>query len=683
MAAEVVPSEAAALAVGPAPAAPLELLRSVCGRLLDQVEPLLSAMPLTALDILTLGDLLSLSGLTRDAHLIVVLAGLFGALEEGSVCLKLTPAHLSSFARSGQVPVLTHHLDGFRENLVAGIYAGLVDEAEALGGAPLVHVRGRGGAQRPDLLYFQRLFRHERRLQARLEAFLARGSAPLCPPDRIDPLIEALWRGERVIRLGSERLPLAADPWQQAALRLALMRPFAVISGGPGTGKTSLMVNILRLLTDCGIEAGNIRLTAPTGRAAQRMREALQHFIPGVDVPTDGEKRLLEIEPTTLHRLLRFDPREQGFLFHAGHPLPARVVIVDEVSMIDVGMLDRLLQAVDPVHTRLILLGDKDQLPSVQAGAVFAEMVPTLPAADISETHSSGGRPLHRFHDHLVILQNSYRSGRRLLALGATINAGKMPEMTACTMAEALNLPVDSYACIKPTWASGQESRPESILAAWVDHHYATATDGGSTYLGLAAALSGRPGFELTADGPPAVLGDLFDRLNRARILTVARRGLLGSTFLNRRVVAYLAGRYGQAIDPATGLFDGIPILITRNDYSRRLFNGDVGVALRDATGSLRVYVQRGIRVVSAPIQTLSSWEPAFATTVHKSQGSEFGDVLLVFPGDPDHRLLSREIFYTGVTRARERLLLLAHSREMAAALARRIQRSSGLSWSR
>jgi exodeoxyribonuclease V alpha subunit len=581
---------------------------------------------------------------------------------------------------------LTHHLDGFLENLAAGIYVGLVDEAEAPGGAPLVHVRGREGGRHPDLLYFQRFFMHERRLQARVDNFLDREAAPLCAADRIDTLIGTLWRSERVIRPGTDRLPLSADPWQQAALRLALRRPFAVISGGPGTGKTSLMVNILRLLTDCGIEAGDIRLSAPTGRAAQRMHEALQHFIPGIDVPTDRERRLLEIEPTTLHRLLGFDPHQQGVRYHAEHPLPARVVIVDEVSMIDVGMLDRLLQAVDPHHTRLILLGDKDQLPSVQAGAVFAEMVPP-PAAEISDEQRGGKGASHRFQDHLVILKNSYRSGRRLLELGAAVNAGRMPEMTSCSMAEALDLPPDSYACVNPPSANGShdglEKGLEPLFAAWVDQHYANDAEGGPSYFELAATWSDRSSLTPEAAGPPEILRGLFDRLNRARVLSVARRGLQGCVSLNRWMVTYLAGRFGQATDPATGLFNGIPILITRNDYARRLFNGDVGVALRDASGGLRVYVQRGIRVVSAPIQALSHWEPAFATTVHKSQGSEFGNVLLVFPGDPDHRLLSREIFYTAVTRARERLLLLAHPEEMTAALSRRIQRSSGLTWSR
>jgi exodeoxyribonuclease V alpha subunit len=682
MAADAILSDAA-LAAGPSPAAPLELLRPLCGRLLEEVAPLLDSLPLTALDIFTLGDLLSLSAHTRDPHLIVVLAWLFSALNEGSVCLKLSPVDLAPVARPDQLPALTRHLNGFREKLAVGEYAGLVDAADALGGAPLIHVHRQGRAEGPDLLYFQRFFQHEKRLKRRLEEFLDQEAAPLTAPDGIDALIEGLWRDERVIRLGEDRIPLSADPWQQAALRLVLRQPFAVISGGPGTGKTSLMVNMLRLLSACGIAAGEIRLAAPTGRAAQRMREALQDYLPRIDAPTEEEKGLLKIEAATLHRLLRFEPRQQGFYYHAGHPLPARVVIVDEVSMIDLGMLDRLLQALDPRGTRLILLGDKDQLPSVQAGAVFAEMVPPLPAMDPTTAPVDRGGYPHRFHDHLVILKNSYRSGRRLLGLGEAINAGRMPKISPCTVEEALNLPPDSYASVTLPSTGKPEDGLETVLAPWIDHHFASAADGGPSYLALAAALSGYRSAELTTAEPPEILFEIFDRLNRSRILTVARHGPLGCIALNRRVMTDLAARFGQAVDPVTGLFDGAPILITRNDYLHQLFNGDVGVALRDAQGSLRIYVQRGKSVIGTPIQALGNWESAFATTVHKSQGSEFGNILLVFPGDPGHRLLSREIFYTGVTRARERLLLVAQSQEITVALTRRMERSSGLTWSR
>jgi exodeoxyribonuclease V alpha subunit len=151
---------------------------------------------------------------------------------------------------------------------------------------------------------------------------------------------------------------------------------------------------------------------------------------------------------------------------------------------------------------------------------------------------------------------------------------------------------------------------------------------------------------------------------------------------LNRLMMTYLVGRYGWRTDPATGLFNGAPVLVTRNEYARQLFNGDVGIALMDPRGSLRLYVQRGNNLISTPIQALGDWEPAFATTVHKSQGSEYTDVLLVFPGDPQHRLLSREIVYTGITRARKRLLMVAQPEEVQTALGHRIQRTTGLMWS-
>jgi exodeoxyribonuclease V alpha subunit len=686
VAAEVAPNTANALtAAGMAvsmAAKPLELLRSSCGQQLDDLAPLLTPLSLTALDLLTLGDLLDLSGKSEDPHLIMVLAWLFTALNEGSVCLKLTAAHLPRAYTPELTAEAAKHLEAFQRKAAAGVYTGLM--AAAPSDAPLIRVSPEAETEMPALLYFQRYYRHEARLKARLECFLDMGATPLCPPHRLDAMVTDLWRSKRVIRLGASRRPITADPWQQAALALALRQPLAVISGGPGTGKTSLMVNMLRLLVACNVDVGKIRLTAPTGRAAQRMREALDRYLPGIDQPTSAEKQLVAVEAVTLHRLLRYQRRQRSFHYHADHPLPAQAVIVDEVSMIDVEMLDRLLQAIDPRHTRLILLGDKDQLPSVQAGAVFAALIPPMTSKNPTSAEGAEAQSGHRFNEHLVILRNSYRSGRRLLKLAEAVNSGRMPEVAHTSMASALSLPPDSFAAISAS--ANQENLPAAaveFLAQWMAHHYAAVhADGRPDYLSLATELSGHRAADLMGDTQHPPLGDLFAKLDQARILCIARHGPLGCVALNRLGINYLVNHHGLATDPNTGLFSGAPLLITRNDYGRQLFNGDVGIALKDDAGNLRVYIQRGQGFISAPLATIKDWEPAFATTVHKSQGSEYTDVLLVFPGDPHHRLLFREILYTGITRARSRLLLVASPEDLQVTLARRIERSSGLIWS-
>jgi exodeoxyribonuclease V alpha subunit len=280
-----------------------------------------------------------------------------------------------------------------------------------------------------------------------------------------------------------------------------------------------------------------------------------------------------------------------------------------------------------------------------------------------------------------VILRSSYRSGRRLLALAAAVNSGEMPELASTSMETGLTLPPDSFAAISLDTHNGRLGIAEP-LTRWMDHHYVeTRADGSPTYLALAAALGGASAAELRAVNGRALLADLFAKLGQARILTVARHGPLGCEALNRLGLNYLTARYGLVTDPGSGLFSGAPVLITRNDYGRQLFNGDVGVALKDDGGNLRIHIQRGGRFISTPLTALNDWEPAFATTVHKSQGSEYTDVLLVFPGAPHHRLLSREILYTGITRARKRLLMVAQSDELRVALERRVERSSGLIW--
>jgi exodeoxyribonuclease V alpha subunit len=249
-------------------------------------------------------------------------------------------------------------------------------------------------------------------------------------------------------------------------------------------------------------------------------------------------------------------------------------------------------------------------------------------------------------------------------------------------MEAALAMPKDSFTAVSLDRENLSLSLVESF-SPWMDHHYSeTRADDQPTYLDLAAALDGAGEAGLATPARRAQLAALFEKLDEARILTVARHGPLGCEALNRLGLNYMAGRHGLATDPGTRLFSGAPILITRNDYGRRLFNGDVGIVLVDDAGTLRIHVQRGRRYISTPLKTFKDWEPAFATTVHKSQGSEYTDVLLVLPGDPHHRLLSREILYTGITRARKRLLLVTRPDELQVALERRIERSSGLTWS-
>ncbi len=625
-----------------------------------ELAALIERLELSMLDCLTLRDLLRLGAVHADAALFAVVAALFAAAAEGSLCLEVSPEALASLLGPGCGPQRAHELAAqFCRRLDQGRYASLIAD-DPCAYLPLVRVSADGKKR----LYFHRYFCHERRLAQRLEAFLEQPrQQPQPPPETI---VEALFSPGGCLRERPGGAPLAKDRRQVDAIMCCLQKPFTIISGGPGTGKTSLMVNLVRALVRAGAAPERIYLGAPTGRAAQRMTEAMQQYLSSIREPSEQDLCLAETGGSTLHKMLGYRNARDDFRYNAANPLPADAVVVDEVSMVDVVMMNRLLQAVDPRRTRLILLGDRDQLPSVEAGAVFAGLIPR-------------GEGDHRFREHLVLLEKVYRSGRRLAALAAGINAGRMPERAPLSLQDALRMPADEWCRVAPRGAA-EWQRDQDI---WLRAQYlAPQAEAASSFRDVTLQAAGRGEDALTGSRQGRrLLTRLFGYVNACRILTLVRGGPFGCEAVNRR----LADGVRLAVEGAAGqgreLFSGALVLITRNDYARQLFNGDMGIALRDDEGVCRVYFQRAGAFIGFSRQQLPAWEFGYAVTVHKSQGSEFQDVLLVLPDDANHRLLSREIVYTGVTRARRRVIVYGNDRVLARAVGRRIERTSGLFW--
>jgi exodeoxyribonuclease V alpha subunit len=378
-----------------------------------------------------------------------------------------------------------------------------------------------------------------------------------------------------------------------------------LITGGPGTGKTTSLARIIGAL-----QAGNpslrIALAAPTGKAAARMTEALQ----AAGVATEGGAQ-------TLHRLLGMRADGSGFRHRRERPLACDVLVVDEASMIDLSLMAHLLDAL-PASARLILLGDRDQLAAVEAGAVFA---------DLCESP--------RLAESVTLLTTSYR-------FGDDSGIGRLADSLRCGDAEA--------ACAQ-LHVGGEDLdwQPHGEFRALV----ATVRDQYQPYLdGVAAGL------------PPA---ELFEQFGRFRVLCAHRQDV---ATINRALTV------GSGQRPTAGM----PLLVLRNDSLLRVFNGDIGLVLPDpADGSLKacfVGASDGPRWI--PLSRLPDWEPAWAMTVHKSQGSEFAEVLLVLPV-ADSPVTTRELVYTGVTRAKRRVMLWTDEAVLRAAIERRAERMSGL----
>lgn len=404
-----------------------------------------------------------------------------------------------------------------------------------------------------------------------------------------------------------------ADAGQRQAARMALASHLALITGGPGTGKTTTLARLIGLLREQAVLSGaaqpRIALAAPTGKAAARMAESLEAA--GVELPAAGAM--------TLHRLLGMQGNGRRFRFNRDQPLPVDVLVVDEASMIDLSLMAHLVDAL-PARARLILLGDRDQLAAVEAGAVFADLCASPQLADC-----------------VAALTTSFR-------FGSQSGIGRF--------AEALRNG-DAAAAIT-VLKSGNEAvawQPQVDLAGVIG----AAREAYAPY--LAAVAAGRPAMEL------------FGCFNRFRVLCALRTDV-------ERVNQALALR------PVPQWFASLPLIITRNDALLQLYNGDVGLVLPDpADGQLKAcFPGRALGEEPRWITPLrlSNWEPAWAMTVHKSQGSEFERVLLALPGVPS-AVATRELVYTAVTRARQGVSLWASEGVLADAIARRAERMSGL----
>ncbi|HET8898057.1 MAG TPA: exodeoxyribonuclease V subunit alpha [Rhodanobacteraceae bacterium] len=447
----------------------------------------------------------------------------------------------------------------------------------------------------------------------------------------------------------------AAVDWQAVAVATGLCSRLTLITGGPGTGKTTtvqwLLAALLELAQASGQALPKIALAAPTGKAATRLADALRAGRGRLQLSPD----LLPALPTdtcTLHRLLGSIPGSARFRHHAGHPLDVDVLVVDEVSMVDLPLMAKLLDAL-PDHARLVLLGDRNQLASVEAGNVLAGLCEAAGRGAVGAAHAARIRALcgvdleldpHAtpFADGLVELTHSHRFGTdtALGELAAAIRAGDVARtLAALDRGGATGLAAPSAA---------------GVGADLVDRHALAF-----------AALAHAP-------TPAAALHSA----NRLRILTALRDGPRGCVEINQAIERALRLRVRCGVNAA--FYPGRLLMITENAYDVGLFNGDTGVVLADRDSRLVAWFPAADGPRSLPLAALPAHESAFAITIHKSQGSEFDQVSLVLPGESSP-ILGRELLYTAVTRARDSVLILADAAALQQAIQRSTRRHSGL----
>lgn len=451
--------------------------------------------------------------------------------------------------------------------------------------------------------------------------------------------------------------------WQRVAAAIAVLRPFCVISGGPGTGKTHTVTAILALVVEQALahtpeRLPRIALGVPTGKAAARLTQSIRDRKEKLQLAPQVAAAL-PTEAQTLHRLLGVKPGTGQPAYHSNTQLPLDILVVDEASMLDLPMMARLLQAL-PTKARLIMLGDKHQLASVEAGAVFSDLCGQRTqwgyAADLcaklqrvaNVSLPDVGTTPPAMAGHQVVLQDSHRfkidSGIGKLA--AMVNRGDAAGVNAC-------------------FTSGQYS--DIALMS-----------GNLTELAALLQQLFLPVYRQILDAPTPTAA--LQTFNQLRVLCAVREGQFGVTAINKLVEAILA--QAGLIKPGTAMYAGRPVLVTANDYTQRLYNGDVGLLLPDPaaapSSTLRAFFDTQDGVKSVPPARIPAHETVYAMTVHKSQGSEFDEVLLILP-QTRSQVVTRELVYTGLTRAKQRVIVAATLERMAAAIELVSLRASGL----
>lgn len=537
-----------------------------------------------------------------------------------------------------------------------------------------------------DYLYFEKYFYAEQTLYRQIDALINNYQGSHYNQSAIQAVLKSV--------LQTLSYPLNKEQIQ--AVITGLIKSFSLVSGGPGTGKTTIVTSLLRCLNLLGVSVQDMALAAPTGRAAYRMTESLQLGINQALTNRQSKAVDLEqLEAQTIHRLIGKTTRfNQSNRYHENHKLPFKVIVIDEVSMVDLQLMTELLAAVDR-DCRLILVGDQFQLPSVESGAVLADLMPPAnrslslspqfakliselmaPYVNSKKEVKSSTEDEHQglLVDSCTVLKQSHRSIEAIQNLSECVRvgdaAGFFSHPDLITFEHVGDTVLQRAQGV--IWLSSQQDTKNSgldVIWRWFNHHINL-----KQYKQVLAQCQHFKDQDINQHR--SHLDSIFQHIYNQQILTLLNQGVAGQQIINQYICQQIKQQWH--IDLTQNHFHGQVVMMRHNDYDKQLFNGDVGVLLDADDGWRAVFPgTTGYRSFLLPL--LSELATAFAITVHKSQGSEYQHVLMPMPGDINNRLLTREIVYTGMTRAKSSVVIYGTQAILSKAIESYSERHSGL----
>ena len=550
-------------------------------------------------------------------------------------------------------------VDEVKANLSSSPYDSVIPSSDLAKYKKFVTLHTAGAAPfvlHNDRLYFQRYFKYETSIIEKLKSLIAAEANMVS--DRITKLesqVDLIKTLTTNYDINGLTVKEQVD-WQLVAVLQALLNQFTIITGGPGTGKTTTLAKLLIVLYALEPEA-KVALAAPTGKASMRMFESLKSS--KLPFSAETKAKIENLKPSTIHNLLGYKKESVNFKYNAEKPLPYNWVVVDEASMIDVPMFSKLLEALGD-NCRIILLGDKDQLASVEAGSLLGDLCQTLPSLNMFSSKSAQwinqfiteperniqpefiGGNTQLLSNHIIELKYSHRFNSQ----GAI---GKVSKAVIEGDLERLKSLIGAQTASNVTFDFEYK---EEILSKFVE------------------------GYEAYINEPD--IAEALKKLNQLRVLVAVRESNRGMKAINKFIESHL--RKKGLLKPDGDFYENRPIMVTRNMYDLELFNGDTGILRKDASGNIKAYfedVKGGVKSVLPAYLTYS--ETVFAMTIHKSQGSEFNKVLVVLPEGTSNALLTRELLYTGITRAKDHITIQGKEDTIDYAVGACVKRISGI----